>query len=189
MADVVVVTGAPGAGKTSVLEALTTLLELEGLEHGAIESEELSRGFPPLGAEAWLAQLAAVLAAQREAGRPLLLIVATTEDEAQLRGVLAAARGERSLVVCLSAPAAELAARLERREPDRWPGKTGLIAHARALAATIPALARVDLAIDTTGRDAEDVAREVLAAMRRRGLAPDDPGPCGSRRSPTSSGS
>jgi hypothetical protein len=34
-------TGAPGAGKTSVLEKLATLLEIEGVEFGALESEQL----------------------------------------------------------------------------------------------------------------------------------------------------
>ncbi len=116
-----------------------------------------------------------MLAVQRDAGRCLFLIAATTENEAQLRGVIEAARAQRSLVVCLSAPAAELAARLQRREPERWPGKAPLIAHARELAERIPALAGLELTIETTGRDAEEVAREVLAAMRARGLAPGVP--------------
>jgi chloramphenicol 3-O-phosphotransferase len=170
MVRVLVLTGAPGAGKSSVLEALSTLLEIEDVAHGAIESEELSRGFPPLEGEPWLAQLAAVLATQREAGRRLFLIVATTETDAQLSGVLEVACAERSLTVCLRAPAEELAARLERREPERWPGKPGLIAHARELERVIPALPGVELSIDTSGRNAEAVAREVLAAMRAREL-------------------
>ena len=41
--------GAPRAGRSSLLQAIATLLEREGIEHGAIESEELTRGFPPLG--------------------------------------------------------------------------------------------------------------------------------------------
>jgi adenylate kinase family enzyme len=42
--------GAPGAGKSAVLDALATLLEIEEIEHGAIESEQLARGLPLLGA-------------------------------------------------------------------------------------------------------------------------------------------
>ena len=48
VAAALILTGAPGAGKSAVLDALGTLLELLALEHGALESLELTRGFPPL---------------------------------------------------------------------------------------------------------------------------------------------
>jgi chloramphenicol 3-O-phosphotransferase len=166
----VVLTGAPGSGKSSVLDALATRLEIEDVAHGAIESEQLSRGFPLLGGEYWLGPLATVLQTQRQAGRSLFLIVATTESAEELSGVLAAACADRSLVVCLTAPAEAVVARLQRREPDRWPGKRGLIEHARTLSMTIPRLAGIDLTIDTSGRDAEDVAREVYEQMQARGF-------------------
>lgn len=41
-----ILTGPPGAGKSSVLEALTTLLELDGVEYSALESEQLAWGSP-----------------------------------------------------------------------------------------------------------------------------------------------
>lgn len=164
-------TGAPGSGKSSVLEALGTLLEREGIEHGAIESEELTRGFPPLAGELLVAQLVPLLALQREAGRELFLVAFTAESAEQLRAVRAATGAARTLVVCLRAPASVLAARLDRREPDRWPGKQGLIAHARRLALTAPLLAGIDLTIETDGRDAQDVACEARAAMRAGALA------------------
>jgi hypothetical protein len=62
-------TGAPGAGKSSVLEKLATLLEIEGVEFGALESEQLGLGSPWLSGEPWLSQLRAVLERQRQAGR------------------------------------------------------------------------------------------------------------------------
>jgi len=61
---------------------------------------------------------------------------------------------------------------LAAREPDRWPGKARLIGHARELALTVPALEGVECTFDTAGRDAEVLARELLAAMRAKGLAP-----------------
>jgi chloramphenicol 3-O-phosphotransferase len=164
--------GAPGAGKSAVLDALATLLEIEEIEHGAIESEQLARGLPLLGAGVWTAQLASVLAIQRQAGRSLFLIAATTETGEELRGVLDAVHADRSLVIVLQAPAELLAERLARREPDAWPGKPGLIAHARGLAEVIPGLVGVDAVIDTTKRAPEEVAAEIRGEMSRRKLIP-----------------
>ncbi len=173
MTAALLITGAPGAGKSSVLDALCTLLELDGIEHGAIETEQLTRGVPTLGNELLAEQLRGVLELQRGSGRRLFLVAFTAESAAQLQAVLAATGAQLTHVVCLRAPADVLAARLAEREPDRWPGKHDLIAHARAMAASAPAIAGVDQAIDTDGRGAEDVAREVLGAMRSRGLVAD----------------
>jgi GTPase SAR1 family protein len=170
MVAALVLTGAPGAGKSSVLEALTTLLELRGVPHGAIESELLARGVPLLPARDWTTQLAAVLQIQRAAGRETFLIAATTQDARELAGVIGAAAADRSLVVCLRAAEATVAARLQVREPDAWPGKAELVTRARGLATSIPQIDGIDLVLDTEGRDADEVAAQVLAAMQSRGL-------------------
>ena len=170
MIAALLLTGAPGAGKSAVLDALGTLLETDGIGHGAIESEELTRGFPPLANADLIEQLGAALAVQRRAGRELFLVAFTAESGTEIRAVAGAAAAERTLVVCLRAPAEVLAARLQEREPDRWPGKAGLIAHARTLAGAVPALDGIDLVLDTDGCDAEQVARTLLAALRERGL-------------------
>ena len=65
MTAAIVITGAPGAGKSSVAEAFTTLLDNEGIEHGAIESEQLAWGTPWLPDALVCEQLAAVLEMQR----------------------------------------------------------------------------------------------------------------------------
>jgi chloramphenicol 3-O-phosphotransferase len=149
-----------------VLEALATLLEIEGIEFGALESEQLAWGSPWLPHEAWLRVLAQVIDLQREAGRELFLVAATTETVEELRGVLDALAVAPVLVVCLRAAPDTVAARLAHREPDAWPGKQPLIVHARALAGTIPSIEGIDLVVDTDGRDAVDVAREVRDALR-----------------------
>jgi broad-specificity NMP kinase len=166
-----ILTGPPGAGKSSVLEALTTLLEIDGVEFSAFESEELARGSPWLPAEQWLPQLAAVMALQRDVGRRVFLVVATTETAEELRGVAEAVGADRTLVVLLVAAPDAVAARIEAREPDRWPGKAGLVAHARELAASMPReLENIDARLETGGRTAAEVAakvRDVLAAALR----------------------
>jgi len=165
-----VLIGAPGAGKSAVLDAIGTRLEAEGVEHGAIESEELARGFPVLANALLIEQLGAVLAVQRRAGRRLFMLAFTAESAAELREVRAVAAAEEAMVVCLRASAEVLAARLREREPDLWPGKAALIAHARSLASQVPELDGVDLTLDTDGRAAEDVAVEVCRAMRERAI-------------------
>jgi pimeloyl-ACP methyl ester carboxylesterase len=144
------------------------MLEIDEVEFGAIETEQLARGWPWLEADQAARQLAAVVALQRESGRRRFLVVATTETAAQLAAVIEALGVDRVLVVCLQAPAAVVAARLAEREPDRWPGKAGLIAHARVLAEQIPEIAGIDVILETEGRDADAVAVEVRRLLAER---------------------
>jgi hypothetical protein len=100
----IVITGAPGSGKSSVAQAFTTLLDNAGIEHGAIESEQLAWGTPWLPDALVREQLAAVVALQRGYGRRRFVVVATTETQEELEGLVAAIGAERTLVACLSAP-------------------------------------------------------------------------------------
>ncbi len=170
MVAALVLIGAPGAGKSSVLEALATLHDIEAVEHGAIEAEQLSLGRPLLPASSWVPQLDAVLSLQREAGRRRFLISATVETAEDLVALRKATSAELLLVVCLCASSEIVAARIDAREPDRWPGKRPLIARARQLASSTPCLRDIDLSINTEQRTAEDVAAEILEAMRGRGM-------------------
>jgi energy-coupling factor transporter ATP-binding protein EcfA2 len=161
-----ILTGPPGAGKSSVLEALTTLLELDGVEYSALESEQLAWGSPWLSPEQRLPQLTAVMTLQRDVGRRLFLLAATTETTDELRRVANAVGADRTLAVLLVANPDVVAARLDAREPDRWPGKANLIAHPRQLAVSMPReLEGVDASIETDGRTAVDVAVKVRDAL------------------------
>jgi chloramphenicol 3-O-phosphotransferase len=170
MVTALVLIGAPGAGKSSVLEALATLHDIEDIQHGAIEAGQLSLGRPLLPASSWVPQLAAVLSLQRDAGRRRFLISATVETAHDLAAVTHATAAQQLLVVCLSASPTTVATRIDAREPDHWPGKAPLIARARQLATTTPRLPGIDLVIDTEQRHAEDVAAEILDAMRHTGM-------------------
>ncbi len=162
MTAAIVITGAPGAGKSAVAQAFTTLLDNAGIEHGAIESEQLAWGHPWLPDALVHEQLAAVCRLQRGYGRRLFVVVATTETESDLHSLVEAIGAERSFVVCLRAPGDVAAARVLAREPERWAGRDALAAHARELADVIPALPGVELVLDTDGRAAEAVAAELL---------------------------
>jgi chloramphenicol 3-O-phosphotransferase len=167
-----ILTGAPGSGKTSVLDALSTLLEIDETAFGAIESEQLARGWPWLATSDWLPQLAAVIALQRAAGRDLFLVVATTETQVELEGVIDALAVDRVYVACLQAPPEVVARRIADREPDAWPGKGPLIAHARDLTKSIPAITGVDAVLDTDGRSAVEVAAQIRELLRDHDLLP-----------------
>jgi chloramphenicol 3-O-phosphotransferase len=166
----IIVTGAPGAGKTSVVGALSSLLEAEGVAHGALETEQLQWGHPWLPFEAAVEQLSAVIRMQRESGRRLFLLIATTETAAELRALRDAVGAHRVLVVALSAPPDTVAARVLDREPESWPGRDALAGHARELAAAIPRLDGVDVVLETGGGTPEAVARELRAELVRHGL-------------------
>jgi chloramphenicol 3-O-phosphotransferase len=170
MSGVVILTGAPGSGKSSVVDALSTLLEIDGVGFGAIETEQLARGWPWLSPSDWTPQLQAVVSLQRKAGRSTFVVVATTETDEELRAVSNAVADDDVLVICLSAPDEVVAQRVAEREPDSWPGKGALIEHARRLARVIPSLRGVDVVIPTMGRDAVEVASEVKELLVERGV-------------------
>jgi hypothetical protein len=153
-----------------VCEALTTLLDNAGVAHGAIESEQLAWGSPWLEGEQMHEQLGVVLGMQRGYGRRLFIVVATTESEEDLRGLLATIGAKRSLVVALTAPGGVVAARVLEREPERWAARDSLAEHARELASQIPRLPSVDLVLSTDGRGEESVAAELHAELRARGM-------------------
>ncbi len=142
----------PGAGKSSVLEKLATLLEIDGIPFGALESEQLGWGSPWLYGESWLKQLRTVLELQRQAGRRMFLIAATAETTKELSALVEAIAVDEAASVLLSAPADVLAARIDARGPDVWPGKLQLVEHARDLATSRQDLAGIDLRINTEGR-------------------------------------
>jgi len=163
---VVLITGAPGAGKSSVAGALHDLLAGEGVANAVVEADELRRAHPPLAPERVRRHLGSLATAYAGAGYALLIVTETLETAQDARATLAALGGGDVLLVRLDAGAATVAARIRAREPAWWAGLDRLVAHAERLTDDMRSLPGVDLVLSTEGRTARSVAREVLAAVR-----------------------
>ena len=160
----VVVTGPPGAGKTSVLTALADALGDDDVPHAAVEVELLVWAHPALSDEQRRRHVKATCELYRAAGHRLLLLaqtVATDEDLAELLGAVGA---DEHLVVRLEAEPDTLVQRITDREPESWSGLSELVGHERVLAASMPALGGVDLVVSTERQRPEAVAERIRAA-------------------------
>ena len=161
----VVITGPPGAGKSSVLTALSDALSDEDIAHAAVEVESLIRTHPTLSHERWLRHVRVHCELLRDAGHTLLVLAQTLEGDDDVAGLLSAVGAEDVFVVRLEARPAVLVARIVEREPASWSGLSALVEHAQALARSMPGLAGVDLVLSTDGQRPEAVAGRIRAAL------------------------
>ena len=160
----VVITGPPGAGKTSVLTALVDALSEDNIAHAAVEVEMLVWTHPALTDEQWARHLRLACELYRDSGHRLLLVAQTLETDADVAELLEAVGADEVFLVRLEAEPASLVERIIEREPSSWSGLSGLLEHAQDLAVTMPGLADVDLVLSTEGERAEDVAARIRAA-------------------------
>jgi GTPase SAR1 family protein len=161
---VLVLTGPPGAGKTSVLTALVDALSDDDIAHAAVEVEALVWTHPAVTREQWARHVRAICELHRQAGHRLLLVAQTLETDADVTELLAAVAADQVFLVRLEARPATLVRRIVEREPPAWSGLDDLVEHAQELAASMPALSGVDLILSTEGERAEDVAARIRAA-------------------------
>jgi energy-coupling factor transporter ATP-binding protein EcfA2 len=163
--QVVVITGAPGAGKTSVLTALIGLLEADDVRFAAVEVEALALVHPWPDDDTAFDHLAYVAESFRRRGYPCLLVTATIVSPEYLRRLRDAVRSDDVRLVRLAAPPALLRERITRREPPEWVGLPRLLEAAETLATAIAALPGIDLVLHT-----EDVEARIVAAALRDAL-------------------
>ena len=159
-----VLTGPPGAGKTSVLEALTDALSAEDVRHAAVEVEALTSAHPPLDDEQWPAPVRAICGLYRQFGYELLLVTATVESDGDLRGVLAAIGADEHVVVRLEAEPSTLIQRIIEREPDTFTELDELVAAAARLSPVIAGLDGIALALSTERERPAAVAKRIRDA-------------------------
>lgn len=159
---VLVITGAPGSGKTSVLTALMGLLEADDVRFAAMEVESLALVHPWPDDDAAFDHLAYVAESFRRRGYPSLFLTATVEGPEYLRRMLDAIPSDDVMLVRLTAPPVLLRERITRREPADWVGLPRLIETLETLSNSIGALPGVALELSTEDAD----PRTVAAALR-----------------------
>jgi chloramphenicol 3-O-phosphotransferase len=160
---ILLLTGPPGAGKTTVLTALMGLLEADDVSYAALEVEALSLVHPWPDDDAAFAHVEFVARSFEQRGYPLLLVSATIEDDHYLRRLLDSLPAAEMVFVRLEAPPEVLRERLTEREPPDWVGLPRLLDAAGKLATSIASLPGVDLALSTV--DARP--RELAGAIRK----------------------
>lgn len=161
----VLLTGPPGAGKTSVLTALHDALSDDDVAHAAIEVEMLAFEHPGPSDEQRLGRVRATCAQHRASGHRLVLVAETLETDDDVARLVGAVGADEHVLVRLEARPATLAERIVAREPAGWSGLAQLVEHARELATTIRALDGVDLVLSTEGEQPEAVAERIRAAF------------------------
>jgi hypothetical protein len=159
-----VLTAPPGAGKTSVLEALTDALSAEDVRHATVEVEALTSAHPPLNDEQWPRPAQAICGLYRQFGYDLLLIAVTVESNDDLRGVLDAIAADEHVVVRLEADTATLRRRIIEREPDTFAELDELVAASARLSPVIAGLDGIALALTTEGERPDVVAERIRDA-------------------------
>jgi chloramphenicol 3-O-phosphotransferase len=159
----VVVTGAPGAGKTACLIALTDALIDDQIAHATVDVDEVAWAYPYPTNEERSALLGAAWEAHRRAGHGLLLFGEVVESREHLAQLLGAVGAEDHLLVRLEAPRAMLRQRILAREPTDWSGLDYLLEQSERWALALEQLEGVHLTVDTARMSPNEIAARIRA--------------------------
>lgn len=160
----VVITGPPGAGKTTALMALSDALADDGIAHAAVDVDEIAWAYPYPSDARRLELLGAAWEAHRGDGQELLLVAEVGDEPAHVAHAVEAVGADDHLVVLLGARPATLRRRIEEREPPGWSGLERLIAEAGTLGAKLAGMEGVGLALDSEEHDSGEIAARIRAA-------------------------
>lgn len=162
----IVITGAPGAGKSEVGAYLHDLLGDAGEDAAMVEVDAVERSYPAIDRDRSLSHLRMLAGSYREVGSEILIVTATIEDGAHRDAVLAATGADERMLVLLEADPETMRDRILEREPPGWSGMADLLNASRALAGSLASLPGVDVTINTEDREPADVAAEIELAYR-----------------------
>lgn len=170
---VLVVTGAMGAGKTSVGESAHSALAVRGARTAFIDADTLCEAYPSppddtVNQSLLMEALAALAPVYRRRGYGLLVIPRILKDPADRAAIAHALAGPGGIadvaVVRITAPLEERIARLRRRETSqRW--LDWAVPRTAEQADELEELAIEDAVVDNSGRPPEDSAAEALDAI------------------------
>ena len=163
---VLLITGPVGVGKTTVAFAVSDLLKDTAAAHALVDVDSLRWCYPAPPGDRFnvalgMRNLAAVWANFRAAGAERLILADVLESREQLARYREAVPGAAIQVVRLRATLETLNDRVRRRETGA--ALAWYLHRTAELAAQMERDRLEDIAVDTDGRPAVEVAREVLA--------------------------
>jgi chloramphenicol 3-O-phosphotransferase len=164
----VLLTGAPGAGKTAALLALSDALIDDQIAHAAVDADEVAWAYPFPDLDERIEHLRAWVAPHALAGRELVLVAEVIESPTHLDDVLAALGADDHLLVRLDAALNTLRERIVAREPPGWSGLSHLLGETPTLKASLVGLDGVHLALDTERLRPAEVCARIRAARPER---------------------
>jgi len=159
----VLINGAPGAGKTACLMALSDALVKDEIGHAVIDVDEVAWAYPYPSDAARLALLGTSWEAHRRAGHKLLLVGEVVESTDALGELLASVGADDHLHVRLEAPPRTLRRRILEREPPGWSGLEYLLNEMERWAVVLKDLDGVHLALDTDALSPGECAARIRA--------------------------
>jgi chloramphenicol 3-O-phosphotransferase len=159
----VVVTGAPGSGKTLTTTVLSDALADDGIAHAGVDVDEVAWAYPYPSVEERVALLANAAEAHRRRGHELLLVAEVIESPGHLRALLESAGATDHLLVRLFAQRQTLRERIVAREPPGWSGLNQLLEKSDVWASELEKLDGIHLALDTEQHPPDELARRIRA--------------------------
>ena len=164
---VLVLSGAPGSGKSTIGRSVARRLRDAELSHALVDHEWLAYGWPVPVDDRWNERIVAqnlgcVWSNFRAAGASRLIYCRVLEDRSLLRHVARAVPGAAATVVQLRAPLTLIHQRLRAREPEPdW-----FLGAATALVPRMDTASVADFVIENGQRPPDQVAAEVLTVVQ-----------------------
>lgn len=159
----VVVTGAPGSGKSVALMLLSDALVDDEIAHAVIDVDEVAWAYPYPSDPERLALMRASWEAHREAGHELLVVGEVIESNDVLGALLESVGAEDHLLVLLDAPLEALRERIVEREPPGWSGLEYLLGATERYAGLLKELDGIHLTLDTAALAPHEIAARIRA--------------------------
>jgi broad-specificity NMP kinase len=157
----VIVTGAPGAGKSVCLLALADALVDAKVAHAAVDADEVSWAFPYPDTRRRGELVAAAWEAHRSDGHDLLLVAEVVESNDHLAELLRAVGAGDHLLVRLEAAPETLRERILAREPPGWSGLEHLLGEMERWAVSLTELDGVHLSLDSERLGPDELAARI----------------------------